>query len=354
MSNLSNGALIAILVVGGIATWVAGLFLSKATDVIDEHFNLGEALGGMILLGVAGTLPEIAITVSAALTGALGLAVGNLLGGIAMQTLVLVIIDLANRDKRPLSYLSGAMEPMHEAALVVGVVAIATMGILLPESDAIGPASPASILIVVVWFLGMWGIARSRKNVRWKAVDAGTDVSKAASAADEAPAPSKPNRLADRSIGVVIAIFGAASVATLVAGVVLEQSGNQLANNKGINGVIFGATVLALITALPEISTGIAAARMGQVGLAMGDIFGGNSIQITLFLVADVIAGKPVLPTASAQSAWLAGLGILVTAIYMNGLMTRPPKKILGLVGPDSLLVLIAYILGVIGLSHVT
>jgi cation:H+ antiporter len=89
---------------------------------------------------------------------------------------------------------------------------------------------------------------------------------------------------------------------TLLAGVGLEQSGNELADALGINGVIFGATILAAVTALPEISSGIQAVRLGAVGLAMSDIYGGNAMQLTFFLLADLLAGTPVLPTASAQS----------------------------------------------------
>jgi hypothetical protein len=64
-----------------LATWVAGVNLAKATDQLDDRYGLGEALGGMILLSVAGSLPELAITVSAAVAGDLGLAAGNLIGG---------------------------------------------------------------------------------------------------------------------------------------------------------------------------------------------------------------------------------------------------------------------------------
>ena len=46
--------------------------------------RLGEALGGMILLSVAGSLPELDITISAAVAGNLGMAAGNLIGGVAM------------------------------------------------------------------------------------------------------------------------------------------------------------------------------------------------------------------------------------------------------------------------------
>ena len=46
-------------------------------------------------------------------------------------------------------------------------------------------------------------------------------------------------------------------------------------------------------TALPEISSGIAAVRLGDHQLAVGDILGGNSFQLTLFLLADILAGTP-------------------------------------------------------------
>jgi cation:H+ antiporter len=353
VDSLSTPVLLAILLAAGVVTWVAGLSLSKATDVIDDHFDLGQALGGVILLGIAGTLPELAITVSAALSGALGLATGNLLGGIAMQTLVLVLLDATSRSKRPLTHLSNTLEPLHEGALVVGLVGIAIMGALLPASASIGSASPASIAIVVVWLLGIVTLNRSRSTQRWKAVSVGAS-GREGGAAPVGGTAARANPMEGSPIGRVIAIFSLAAAVTLIAGVLLEQSGDALATRFGIDGVIFGATVLALITALPEISTGIAAVRMGEVGLAMGDIFGGNAIQITLFLVADLLAGKPVLPEASAQSGWLAALGIVVTAIYLNGLMTRPADKVLGLVGPDSAMVTIANGLGVAGLVYVS
>jgi cation:H+ antiporter len=110
--------------------------------------------------------------------------------------------------------------------------------------------------------------------------------------------------------------------------------------------------VLAVVTALPEISTGIRAVRLGQVGLAMGDIFGGNQVQMTLFLMADLLAGKPVLQTVDTSSTWLGGIGVIVTAIFAAGLVMRPPKKVLG-VGPDSLLVVLIYLLAILGLLKI-
>ena len=126
---------------------------------------------------------------------------------------------------------------------------------------------------------------------------------------------------------------------TLAAGVVLELAGNTLADRAGVNGVIFGATVLAVATALPEISSGIAAVRLGDNALALGDIFGGNAFQLCLFLLADLVAQSPVLPTAGGLNAWLASLGVGLTAIYAMGVIIRPLRCHARL-GPDSILAL--------------
>ena len=163
------------------------------------------------------------------------------------------------------------------------------------------------------------------------------------------PHPEQPHPYAGSSTARVAAIFGGACAVTLLAGVVLEMSGNTLADRAGVNGVIFGATVLAGATALPEISSGIAAVRLGDNALALGDIFGGNAFQVCLFLLADLIAGAPVLPTAGKLNSWLASLGVGLTAIYSIGVVARPDRCHARL-GPDSILAICVFALGVAGL----
>lgn len=348
MGDLGTPAVLAIFVVASAATWFAGLALSDTTDQIDSRFDLGEALGGLLLLGIAGTLPEIAITASAALSGDFGMASGNLLGGIGVQTLILVLLDLLSRSKTPLSSMSKVLEPILEAVFVIILVTLALMGPLLPESVAIGPVSPISLTIVVMWFFGLLVLNRLRTNQRWKSAEQTVH----ATMAMPAPGPVegvKPNRFEGAGTRKVILVFAIASAITLIAGVALEQSGTELANAWGINGVLFGATILAGVTALPEISTGIRAVRLGQVGLAMGDIFGGNQVQMTLFLLADILAGQPVLHGIGSSSVWLGGIGVVMTAVFLGGLIMRPPRKLAGL-GPDSWLVVAFYLFGLLGL----
>jgi cation:H+ antiporter len=136
-----------------------------------------------------------------------------------------------------------------------------------------------------------------------------------------------------------------------LAGVALEISGNELANRAGINGVVFGATVLAIATALPEISSGIEAVRLGDHQLAIGDVFGGNAFQLCLFVLADLVAAKPVLPTTGAPIAWLASLSLVLTVMYVGGVIVRPSRP--NRLGPDSILALFFYVVGIVGLLRI-
>jgi cation:H+ antiporter len=221
------------------------------------------------------------------------------------------------------------------------------MGALLAPHYAIGGVvSPASLAIVAIWTVGLFVINRERKAPHWQIEMPG---SRPGRKHRREPHPEKPPPYGGRTTAYVGALFGLASLVTLAAGVALEESGNELANRAGINGVIFGATVLAAATALPEISSGIAAVRLGDNALAVGDIFGGNAFQLCLFLVADIVAMRPVLPFAGDTNAWLGALGIALTAIYCFGMIGRPDHARLR-IGPDSWLAIVVFGLGIAGL----
>jgi cation:H+ antiporter len=350
VAGLGSPLLLLVFLAAAGATWAVGITLSKTTDALDARFGLGDELGGLILLAVAGTLPELAITISAAAQGHLQLAAGNLIGGIAVQTMVLLLCDIAVGPQRPLTYLVGRLTPVLEGLLVIILVGGVQMGALLEPSTAIaGRVSPASLGIVVVWVVGLFVIQRAAKDPRWSIEMPG---SRPGRRRRERAQPDQPHPYAKSSNARVVLLFAFACVVTLAAGVLLEVTGNDLANKIGVNGVVFGATVLATATALPEISSGLAAVRLGDHALAMGDIFGGNAFQVCLFLVADLVAGKPVLPSAGNQNAWLAALGIGLTAIYGFGVISRPMHTRFRL-GPDSILALLLFGLGIAGLFFV-
>jgi cation:H+ antiporter len=350
VSSLPAVALLVIFLVSAAVIWIAGIQLSDYTDVLAERLHLGAAIGGVILLSVATNLPEIAITVTAALSGRVEVAVGNLLGGIAIQTVVLVALDAFGvRSKKPLSYLAGSLTLVLEAALVVAVLMVVIAGSQLPAHLIFARLTPGTVLIVVLWIVGLTLISGPGSRLPWheggNAPDGQEHPRGHARTQTEASASERGVSMARAG-----AVFGVAALATLVAGVTIEQSGEEFFGRVGLSGVLFGATVLAAATSLPELSTGLTAARKGDYQLAMGDIFGGNAFLPVLFLLVPLISGKAVLPQAQASDIYLTALGALLSSVYLVGLIFRPQRKVLRM-GPDSLAVLALYIVGIAGLA---
>lgn len=342
-----------VLFLGSAAViWYAGVKLSDTTDVLAERLHLGSALGGLILLAIATNLPEIAITASAAMAGQLDVAVGNILGGIAVQTVVLVVLDAAGvRPRAPLTRLAASLVLVLEGALVVAILAVVVMGTQLPGHLSFARLGPAPLVIAALWVIGLVLLDRAGKGLPWRE---GGDAPGAQPEPRGHSKGKKEKAATDQGVGTARAalVFGGAAVATLVAGVVIERSGEEFFARQGLGGILFGATVLAVATSLPEVSTGLTSTRLGDYQLAVSDIFGGNAFLPVLFLLATVISGKPVLPGAHHTDIYLTALGIVLTTVYIAGLIFRPRRQYLRM-GIDSLAVLVLYALGIAGLTTI-
>ncbi len=92
-----------------------------------------------------------------------------------------------------------------------------------------------------------------------------------------------------------------------------------------------------MATPLPEVGTGVTSTRLGDYHLAVRDLFGGNTFQPALFLLAAVISGDPVLPAAQHTDIYLTALGVvLITSVYVAGLVFRPRRPYLRMVSTVS------------------
>jgi cation:H+ antiporter len=328
---------------------VAGIHLSNAVDVLSTALGLGEALGGLIFLAFVTNLPEVAIVGAAALQDNIGIALGNILGGIAIQTTVLVILDVFGcRSKVALTYQSASLDLVLEGTLVIALLTVVVMGSQLPEHLIAARLTPAAGLIAVLWIVGIWLIGRARAGLPWhQSGDApGGQMEPRGHSATKKHAQEMRQR-GTTARAWVIFVIGA--IVTLIGGVLLEMSGEEIAHHIGLDGVLFGATFLAAATALPEISTGLASIKMGDYKLAVSDIFGGNAFLPVLILLATVLSGVSVLPAAHDTDIYLTGLGMLLTVVYICGLIFRPRRQVANM-GIDSLTVCILYALGVGGL----
>jgi cation:H+ antiporter len=349
MKDLSLPVLLLIFAAAAAAIWVAGVKLSDTTDVLSTRLGLGQALGGIILLALATNLPEIAITASAALAHNLGIAIGNILGGIAIQTLVLVALDAFGlKGERPLTYRAASLQLVLEAGLVIAVLVVSVAGTRLPRNLIAFRIAPASVVIAVLWVGGLFLLNRAGQGLPWHESGQAPDGQEPPRGHAEKQKEQKATENG-ASTGRTGLVFGIAAVVTLVAGVVLERSGDAISTHIRFSGVLFGATVLAAATSLPELSTGLTSVKLGDYQLAMSDIFGGNAFLPVLFLFASLLSGTAVLPQAQDTDVYLTALGALLTVVYLVGLIFRPSRRVARM-GPDSLVVLVLYALGIAGL----
>jgi cation:H+ antiporter len=321
-------------VLAALAVWRAGVRLSISTDALARRFGFGEALGGMIGLAVVNNLPELAIVLAAARRGELELATGNLLGGIALQTVVLAFIDAAGIGRRgdPLTRRASHPVVMLQAVLVLAVLALVLIGHQLPLQLHAARLTPAVVLIALTWMAVLYLVARARGETPMNG----------------APAPGVRSAKPDTRRELLV--FAGCALLTLIGGVTLEITSKAIADQWGWHSAVFGGTVLAAATALPELSTDLEALRLRDYRLAMSDIFGGNAYLPVLFLLAELLSGQALLPRAQPSDLYLSQLGMLLTAIYLAGLILRPRRR-LGPMGLDSALVVLVYALGIAGLA---
>jgi cation:H+ antiporter len=253
--------------------------------------------------------------------------------------------------REPLTYRAASLSLVLEGVLVIAVLTVAVMASQLPTSFIVWRVEPGGLLIAVLWIAGVWLIAKARAGLPWHEEGVAPGGQKEPHGHSRA---KKEQKAASKGVGTgrAAVVFSVATVVTLVGGVLLEQSGEAIARDAGMSGVLFGSTFLAAATALPEVSTGITSVRMGDYQLAVSDIFGGNAFLPVLFLMASLLSGVAVLPQAHDTDVYLTGLGILLTAVYIYGLIFRPGRRILHM-GIDSLAVLILYLIGVAGLVAV-
>src|SRR3954469_24997507 len=166
---MSLPVLSVIFVVAAVIIWIAGIQVSKTTDVLSSRFKLGEALGGAILLAIVTNLPEIAITASGAMRNQLDIATGNILGGIAIQTVVLVLLDaFAVKKRAPLIGHAASLDLVLEAVFVIVMLTLVVMGHQLPDALVWHGVTPDGLVLCGAWIVGLYLIGKARGNLPWQ------------------------------------------------------------------------------------------------------------------------------------------------------------------------------------------
>jgi len=312
---------------------VAGVKLSQYGDRIADLTGLGGLWIGVVLMAAATSLPEVFTGASAALMDAPDLAVGELFGSGLANMLILGIIDQAHRQQRV--WQQAALEHTLAASLSMALTGLAAVFILLKSGLAHGGVGLDSLLLIVVYVLGMRMVYRQESSRRRE-----KDREKIIEATEE-DATAKRERL--RHAGVRFAL---ATLALLAAAPALAASGKQIAELSGISTTFIGTSLLAVATSLPELVTCLAAVRLGAFDLAVGNLFGSNAFNMAALFFVDVAYRQgPLLSAVNPAHVMTACWGILLMNVGLMGIIYRAEKRYF-LIEPDSLMIIVGYVIG--------
>lgn len=265
-SSLSGGALLAvaagIFIVGLILTIKGGDWFVESASWFAEATGIPKFVVGATIVSFATTLPEMLVSVRAAMNGSAQLAIGNAIGSVTANTTLIMgvsLVAMAGIIKRKDFSIKGGLL----LAAVVGLTILSLSGAL--------PVWSAFILWTIFIVFMASNVIEGKKSAESDSIDA----------YEKKEIPSK---ILFFVLGTACIIFGAEF---------LVSSGKTIATEIGISETIIGFTVIALGTSLPELVTTLTAIRKKENSLSVGNIIGANIIDTTLILpLCSVINGK--------------------------------------------------------------
>jgi cation:H+ antiporter len=142
-----------------------------------------------------------------------------------------------------------------------------------------------------------------------------------------------------------LAFLGSGAVVVL-AGIALARYADEIAEATGLGRLWVGAMLLAAATSLPELTTDVAAVRLGAADLAVGDLFGSGLANMLILALIDLLPPRGrVLQNAAFDHALSVGLAIGLTSLAALMVAMASPLALLG-VAPGSVILLIVYLAG--------
>jgi cation:H+ antiporter len=338
-----------IFVIAAALIWIAGTTLERYADAISVRTGLGQAFTGVLLLSTATSLPEVATTITAvALLNNPTLAVYNLLGGVAMQTAILAIADRAQRQPGALTFFQPRFVLLMQGVGLLLLLQLAVAGVAAQGWPKIFSISLWPIAIFIGYLAILYATYRYRGQPRWTPTKGGDAPMGSNRSQDRRAEESARDgeRLSFRSTPALWSIFCGLSLVVLVAGWAVAQSADVLAEQTGMGDAFLGATLLALATSLPEVSTTIAASRQGRYSMAISNIFGSNGFDVSLLCLAELLYTRgTIMAHAEGSVVFVAAIGAIMTSIYLWGMLERRDQTFLK-VGLDSATAVIVYLGG--------
>lgn len=320
--------------------FLAGRKLSILADRLGAETGLSGSWIGVTLLASVTSLPELMTGFSSVvMADTPDIAVGDILGSTAFNVVLLVLIHIITWRQTPLFAQMGGRHVLPAAfgivmlGLVAGELLLRQLGLNV-AFFGIGPFVPITLIVYIVG-IRMVFFATARDLTEEGTENAGT-----------AAGPIGAQR------ATLLAIAGSA-VFVVAGGTALPFIGAELAVQMGWNQSFVGTLLIAIATSAPEIAVTIAAARMGALDLAVGNVFGSNMFNMVILALDDILYRQgPLLGHVSLVHAVTAMTTLVMSGIAIAAMSYRRPSGPSIAVGSMSLVLALLYIGNAIILFH--
>ena len=291
----------------------ADLFVDGSV-LISEHYGIPSLIIGMTVVAMGTSAPEAAVSITAAVGGSNGIAVGNVLGSNMFN--LLIVLGVAALI-RPLPVGKSVLK----VELPLSMVAAALLPILALDfftkdgSPFLSRLDGAVFLVLFIIFL-LLTVRSARKQAaeHEKLPDPAAKDKDGDTFLGRDPLPDKKkNRL---SKGLLLVLIGLAGV--VIGGRMVVYSASNIAESFGIDQTLIGLTIVAIGTSLPELVTSIVAATKGETDIAVGNVVGSNIFNILFVLSLSVIVNPITVRFVSLMdSIILLGVSAVALVVFL-------------------------------------
>jgi len=260
---------------------------------VARRLGVSELLIGLTLLGFGTSTPELLTSLNAALRGATGIALGNVVGSnISNILLIFALVAIL----RPVAVDPAALR--RDGMVMLG----ATVALIL---------AGAGLGALPGWVGGIFLAALAGYIlVAWREERRGGPSADLRSAEAQAAEPGRPHlwlALLAAAAGVGLLAFGAE---LLVDGAIAA------ARQAGISETVIGLTIVALGTSLPEFVASLTAALKGRSDIAFGNIVGSNIYNILGILGVTAVIHPIAVPADLLARDWTAMYGATLLLLF--------------------------------------
>ncbi|SDB35475.1 calcium/sodium antiporter [Eubacterium oxidoreducens] len=284
-----------ILLVVGFVLLVKGAdyFVEGSSDVA-RRLRIPSIIIGMTIVAMGTSLPELAVSISAAIAGSNEMAYSNVVGSNLFN---LLVVCGAAALFTPLTIHTKTLKREFPFSIVITVLLLifGYFGMSVGHLDG--------LIYVVIFIIFIIMMVKSAMNERKAAEVIKIETDKQQEMKEKKPLP----------IWKVLIYIVAGAIAVAIGGQLVVDSAEGIAQFFGLSDTLIGLTIVAFGTSLPELVTGIAAARKGEVDMALGNVIGSNIFNILFVLgLAASISGVEVVQNNLIDCVILIILSVLV------------------------------------------